>query len=72
MLGVPFAFSFFSTLGGKTEIEAHSGPANLRVRCHLPLVVPGKKEAGERGGGEWMGVDRSMDGQGEGKGDVCM
>ena len=23
-----------------SDIEAHCGPTNLRLRCHLPLVVP--------------------------------
>ena len=36
----PFAFCFFSTLQGDSTIKAHVGPMNLRLRIHLPLVVP--------------------------------
>ena len=36
----PFGFSFFSTLHGKSYIKAHTGPMNLRLRIHLPLIVP--------------------------------
>ena len=38
----PFAFCFFSTLHGQSSIKAHSGPMNLRLRMHLPLIVPTK------------------------------
>ena len=37
---VPFGYTFFSTLHGKSRIAAHSAPMNLRVRLHLPLIVP--------------------------------
>ncbi len=40
MTGTPFSFAFFSTLHGNTSIAAHSGPCNLRIRCHFPLIVP--------------------------------
>ena len=36
----PFGFSFFSTLHGKSYIKPHNGPMNLRLRIHLPLIVP--------------------------------
>ena len=36
----PFGFSFFSTLHGKSYIKPHTGPMNLRLRIHLPLIVP--------------------------------
>ncbi len=36
----PFAFAFFSTLHPKSSIKPHSGPMNLRLRIHLPLIVP--------------------------------
>lgn len=36
----PFAFCFYSTLAGKSRINAHVGPMNLRLRLHLPLLVP--------------------------------
>ncbi|KAL3920040.1 MAG: hypothetical protein SGILL_003457 [Bacillariaceae sp.] len=38
--GTPFGFSFFSTLSGKSKIQAHTAPMNLRLRLHLPLIVP--------------------------------
>lgn len=31
---------YFSVLGPHTHVTAHAGPTNLRIRCHLPLVVP--------------------------------
>ena len=40
MEGMPFAFAFFSTLQPGARIAAHTSPCNLRVRVHLPLVVP--------------------------------
>jgi len=40
LFGTPFGFCFFSTLHGKSSIKAHSGPMNLRLRMHLPLLVP--------------------------------
>ena len=43
LFGTPFGFCFFSTLHGNSSIQAHSGPMNLRLRMHLPLVVPPKK-----------------------------
>ena len=36
----PFGFTFFSTLHGKSFIKPHTGPMNLRLRIHLPLIVP--------------------------------
>ena len=38
--GVPFAYAFFSTLAGGASIAPHHGPSNLRLRVHVPLVVP--------------------------------
>jgi|TARA_B100000524_G_scaffold319586_2_gene199588 aspartyl/asparaginyl beta-hydroxylase (cupin superfamily) len=37
---MPFAFAFFSTLRPQCRIAAHTAPSNLRVRVHLPLIVP--------------------------------
>lgn len=34
------ALVYFSVLGPHTHVTAHAGPTNLRIRCHLPLVVP--------------------------------
>lgn len=39
-LNNPFGFTFFSTLHGKSYIKPHYGPMNLRLRIHLPLIVP--------------------------------
>ena len=36
----PFGFAFFSALGPGAEIRPHCSPMNLRVRVHVPLVVP--------------------------------
>jgi len=36
----PFSFAFFSTLQGTATIKAHTGPMNLRLRIHLPLITP--------------------------------
>lgn len=40
LFGTPFSFCFFSTLHGKSNIKSHTGPMNLRLRMHLPLLVP--------------------------------
>ena len=40
MQGLPFAYAFFSTLHAGASIRPHSAPCNLRLRCHLPLIVP--------------------------------
>lgn len=46
LFGTPFGFCFFSTLHGRSSIKAHTGPMNLRLRIHLPLVVPRDDDAG--------------------------
>ena len=46
LFGTPFGFCFFSTLHGKSSIKAHTGPMNLRLRMHLPLMVPPKTTKG--------------------------
>jgi aspartyl/asparaginyl beta-hydroxylase (cupin superfamily) len=38
--GVPFAYAFFSTLRPGASIAPHFGPANIRLRVHVPLDVP--------------------------------
>jgi hypothetical protein len=38
--GTPFGFCFFSALSGKSKIQAHAAPMNLRLRLHVPLIVP--------------------------------
>jgi aspartyl/asparaginyl beta-hydroxylase (cupin superfamily) len=40
MYSVPFSYAFFSTLHANTKIAPHFGPCNIRLRCHLPLIVP--------------------------------
>lgn len=37
---MPFAFAFFSTLRGGSRIAPHCAPCNLRIRVHIPLLVP--------------------------------
>ncbi|KAI9996043.1 hypothetical protein PInf_013221 [Phytophthora infestans] len=32
--------AFFSALAPRTHVKKHHGPANKKLRCHLPLVVP--------------------------------
>ena len=49
---MPFAFAFFSTLRGNSHIAAHHAPVNLRVRVHLPLLVPEPAKCGIRVAGE--------------------
>jgi aspartate beta-hydroxylase len=46
LFDTPFAFCFFSTLHGGAAIKPHAGPMNLRLRVHLPLIVP-KSAAGD-------------------------
>lgn len=40
MKTTPFSYSFFSTLKKQSQIAPHTGPCNVRIRCHLPLIVP--------------------------------
>ena len=51
MTGVPFGHAFYSALGAGAEIKPHTAPMNLRLRVHLPLMVPegdvGMRLAGE-------------------------
>ena len=37
---IPFAYSFFSTMKAGTRIDSHTAPCNIRLRGHLPLIVP--------------------------------
>lgn len=46
----PFAFSFFSTLHPKSKIQAHTGPMNLRLRIHLPLITPTNNKSNSSAG----------------------
>ncbi|KAL1521718.1 hypothetical protein AB1Y20_021373 [Prymnesium parvum] len=49
---MPFAFAFFSTLRPGGRIKPHCSPCNLRVRVHLPLIVPEGASCGIRVGSE--------------------
>ena len=40
MTSTPFSFAFFSTMGPQANILSHFGPCNLRLRCHVPIIVP--------------------------------
>lgn len=40
MTDSPFGFAFYSSLGGGAEIQPHCSPMNLRLRVHVPLIVP--------------------------------
>lgn len=42
---MPFAFAFFSTLRAGCSIAPHTSPCNLRLRVHLPLLVPAQAAA---------------------------
>ena len=52
MTGIPFAYTFFSTMAPKTAIKPHYGASNLKVRFHLPLEVPKSGESFLRVAGE--------------------
>ena len=49
--GVPFAYTFFSSLGPGANIAVHTAPCNIRLRGHLPLIVP-EGDVGITVGGE--------------------
>lgn len=52
-VGTPFGFCFFSTLQPQSTIQRHAAPMNIRLRCHLPLLVPsGGKNCGIRVGNQ--------------------
>ena len=38
--GIPFAYSFFSSMGSGAHIATHTSACNVRLRGHLPLIVP--------------------------------
>lgn len=44
MLDLPFSYCFFSSLKPNSTIAPHYGPMNLRIRCHLPLLLPSTVE----------------------------
>ncbi len=46
MGGCGFGSVYFSKLKQNTKVVEHCGPSNVRLRCHLPLVVPNKTTSG--------------------------
>jgi len=40
-----FSSSYISIMKPITSFEKHFGPSNIRLRCHLPLVLPESSEA---------------------------
>eukprot|EP00750_Incisomonas_marina_P015133 INCI18091.1.p1 GENE.INCI18091.1~~INCI18091.1.p1 ORF type:complete len:257 (-),score=19.86 INCI18091.1:365-1135(-) len=43
--GLPFDYAFFSRLKPGSDIAAHCGSANLRIRCHFAIEVPSDEPA---------------------------
>mmetsp|Transcript_8119 Transcript_8119/g.25493 ORF Transcript_8119/g.25493 Transcript_8119/m.25493 type:complete len:244 (+) Transcript_8119:1680-2411(+) len=40
MAHTPTDYAFFSVMRGGTKIAPHYAPHNMRIRCHLPIIVP--------------------------------
>ena len=38
----PFGRTYFSCLGPNSSVKPHTGPTNVKLRCHLPIFVPGE------------------------------
>jgi Aspartyl/Asparaginyl beta-hydroxylase len=49
---IPFGYTFFSTLYPKSHIKPHTAPMNLRLRIHLPLIVPSSSSSSDDGNKE--------------------
>ncbi len=45
MVNVPFSSSYLSIMKPITSLDKHYGPCNIRLRCHLPIVLPESSEA---------------------------
>ncbi|CDW89104.1 aspartyl asparaginyl beta- [Stylonychia lemnae] len=45
MLNIPFSSSYISIMKPITTIDKHYGPCNIRLRAHLPLLLPDSEEA---------------------------
>lgn len=45
MLDVPFSSSYLSIMKPVTSLDKHYGPCNIRLRCHLPIILPESSEA---------------------------
>eukprot|EP00829_Urostomides_striatus_P008261 TRINITY_DN19097_c0_g1_i2.p1 TRINITY_DN19097_c0_g1~~TRINITY_DN19097_c0_g1_i2.p1 ORF type:complete len:254 (-),score=49.11 TRINITY_DN19097_c0_g1_i2:15-713(-) len=41
LAGTSLGSSYFSVLGPKSTLKPHSGPSNIKLRCHLPLFPVG-------------------------------
>ena len=41
-----FGSVYFSRLAPNTKVTEHCGPTNVRLRCHIPIVVPGGDSTG--------------------------
>ncbi len=42
MTDTPLGAVYFSSLGADSSIKPHRGPCNIKLRCQLPLIVPGE------------------------------
>jgi aspartyl/asparaginyl beta-hydroxylase (cupin superfamily) len=53
MTDCALGYAFFSVLAPGSKIAPHCGASNLRLRCHLPLIVPrtSSVDIGARAGG---------------------
>ena len=40
MTDIPFSYSYFSTLYPESSIQKHTGPSNIKLRCHFPIFAP--------------------------------
>jgi len=45
MVDVPFSSSYLKILKPITSIDNHYGPCNIKLRCHLPILLPESSEA---------------------------
>ena len=41
LAGTSFGTAYFSCLGPNSSLKPHTGPCNVKLRCHLPLFVHG-------------------------------
>lgn len=58
LFSTPFSFAFFSTLHPGSLISPHSSAMNLRLRVHLPLIVPDVWSEADKVGVECGGQKR--------------
>jgi len=43
--GTPFGYAFFSSMAEGAKIDPHNGPTNVRLRIHLPILLPPSSES---------------------------